>query len=63
MKKRLPDESPHAERAREPPSPEPEKRPSKREGLISLHPLDFETALRGALDAGPYSDRKSKPKK
>lgn len=41
--------------------PLPDKEPRANEPPLSLYPLDFETALKGAIDAGRYPGRKGKP--
>jgi hypothetical protein len=51
MKKSLPRDSENSAETRK------SARKHAEEPPLSLYPLDFETALKGALDAGPYPPR------
>jgi hypothetical protein len=42
--------------------PQSDKERRTDEPPLTLYPLDFETALKGALEAGPYPGRKKRGK-
>jgi hypothetical protein len=39
------------------------RKPKREKGRVSLYPLDFEAALRGAIATGPITDPDLKPEK